>query len=832
MSFRLHIEFSRVVLAFFLTAAGLWGLEFSDAAEAAERSGRHLTVSREDARSFKLSRLRSPTVRVTFLAAETFRIHVLPDEEDDIKLPEYMVVKSEASYPTVNVKMDTHRNEVTFLSAAAALHIVAEDGFISVDVRTPTRVLIEKWNIYSCCRMARLELRPGERIYGFGDKRAPLDRRGQRVQMLDRDAFASETNKSYKSVPFFLSTAGYGLFFHNFNIATFDLGIFTKHPMEIQALGGDMDFYIFVGYLKQVLAQYTDLTGRPALLPRWAFGYQQGKASYKGREAFEVAAEMRRRKLPVDAIYYDDWIEEATHKDFIDTLWNRYRVRLTLGFGMPLFGRFGTTDDSALLTELAARGFLMVDQNNRPAIGPDQYVDTGDAKSSVGYVDFFSPKAVNYLFAAKWDRALANGTILGMIDFGEMDNIPFLGQRFWPSLGVSVAKTRNLFALVYPLSIVNGVMQRTGDRSTGMVRPGFAGTQRLGWTTTGDSLPTYQNWRAHMRGLLSLTLSGFSNVGQDIGGWDGKGPDMLYARWFAAATFFPFMWSHGQGEHEPYSHGPAVEKAAREFLNLRYRLIPYLYSLHESAHRTGIPILRAFVLEESDDPVASGIDDQFFVGDNLLVAPVFNDEGDRKVYLPKGLWYDFFAEQPPTRGERDIDRKAVTLDRIPLYARAGAVIPLGPAMQYTAEKPLDPLSVNIYSFAKEELGPQARTSEFALYEDDGIGTAYQRGAFEHTYLHLKQTKSSVKFEIRTVSGDGAYRSIPERGFQLRFRGWESPNSILYGGKEIPRIVTANKFGGVASWTIDRSTGDIVISVSRTADRTIDVEFVAEPKRIQ
>lgn len=800
------------------------------AVEAATPIGKRLLIAREDGHSFKLSRLGSPTVRVTFFAAETFRIHVLPDEDEDTKLPEYMVVKSEASYPPVDVRRESHKDEVTFRTAAAAVHIVAQPGVISVDVRTPTKLLIENWKIYACCRTSRLVLNTNEHIYGFGDKRTLLDHRGQRVQMLDRDAFASETNKSYKSVPFFMSTAGYGLFFHNFYIATFDLGIFAEHPMEIQALGGDMDFYVFVGDLKQVLSQYTELTGRPAMLPLWAFGYQQGKASYKGRDAFDVAAEMRRRNLPFDAIYYDDWIEDATHKDFIDALWNRYHVRLTLGFGMPLFGRFGKTDDSALLRDLASRGFLMVDQKNHPAIGPDQYVDTGDGSSSVGYVDFFSAKAVDYLFATKWEPALANGVILGMVDFGEMDNIPYLGQRFWPSIGMSVAKTRNLFGLVYPLSVVGGVMQRTGGRSTGMVRPGFAGTQRLGWTTTGDSLATYQNWRAHMRGMLSLTLSGFSNVGQDIGGWDKKGADVLYARWFAAGAFFPFMWSHGQGDHEPYSHGKAVENAAREFLDLRYRLIPYLYSLHELAHRTGMPVLRAFALQESNDSSASRIDDQFFVGDDLMVAPIFNDEGVRKVYLPKGLWYDFFGEQPATEGGREIARTSVPLNRIPVYVRAGAIIPLGPVMHFTAEKPVDPLSVDVYSFAKGDLGAAARTSEFAFYEDDGISNAYQGGEFERTYLRFKQTKSTVNFEVKAVSGDGKYRLVSERGYQLHFRGLQSGvNRVLFNGREIPQSKIANSPGGSVSWTTDAATGDVLISIPKSGDRSFDVQFFAEAK---
>ena len=375
---------------------------------------------------------------------------------------------------------------------------------------------------------------------------------------------------------------------------------------------------------------------------------------------------------------------------------------------------------------------------------------------------------------------------LGMVDFGEMDHVRNADQKFWPSTGMSVAQTRNLFGLVYPLAVVNGVLDRVGGRSTGMVRPGFAGSQRLGWTTTGDSVPTYANFRAHTRAMLNLTLSGFSNVGQDIGGWDGKSSDLLYARWFAAATFYPFMWSHGKGDHEPYSHGEAVESAARSFLNLRYRLIPYLYSLHEQAHRTGMPVFRPIHLQEPQDAAGFRIDDQFFVGDNILVAPLFNDEGDRKLYLPKGTWYDLFGEQQPVQGGGKIERESVPLNRVPAYVRAGAVIPLGPAMQYTGEKPLDLLSVHVYGFAPADLAGNTRTSAFSLYEDDGLSIAYQSGEFQRTHLRFSQTGKGVRFDVTPESGDGAFQSVSRRGYRLQFHGIEGAvNVVRLDGKTIP-----------------------------------------------
>src|SRR5262249_47636526 len=281
-------------------------------------------------------------------------------------------------------------------------------------------------------------------------------------------------------------------------------------------------------------------------------------------------------------------------------------------------------------------------------------------------------------------------------------------------LGMSVAQTRNLYGLVYPLSIIDAIQKRTGgsERITGMVRPGFAGTQRLGWSTTGDSVPTYRNFRAHTRAMINLTLSGFSNVGQDIGGLGRQGADILYARWVPARGVHPLLWLHGPGGHQPPPPWGGRRGAARDFLNLRYQLVPYLYSLHELAHRTGVPMLRSFPLQEPSEPSAHEIDDQFFIGDDLLVAPLFNDRGDRKVYLPNGLWYDFFHEQTPESGGREIERESVPLNRLPVYVRAGAVIPLGPSMQYTAEKPVDPLSVHIYSFSADETTKEKQNSEF------------------------------------------------------------------------------------------------------------------------
>ena len=786
-----------------------------------------LSVAREESGSYTLAMPGSPDVRVTFLDSTAVRIHVPKPDPKELQLSEYVRVKME--YPVIDVSADVEGDKVTFRTSSAILNLSLRDQVLLGELRTPDKVLIGGCQIDVGERLARIELQRGERIYGFGDKRAALNQRGRKVDILNRDAFASETNESYKSIPFYMSSAGYGLFFHNYRPSNFDIGASEKNQLRIKVSGGEMDFYLFIGNMKEILSQYTELTGRPAMLPYWAFGYHQAKATYRGREGMDVAARMRQRRLPFDVIYYDAFDQEAVSKPFIDELWSRYRARLTVGFGMPMFGTWRGNDDAELLGDLASLGYLMVDRNNRPAIGRDEHVEEDGDRSSVAYLDYFSVDAVEHIFTEKWEDAINNGAILGMVDFGELDHMRNAEQKFWPSLGLSVAQTRNLFGLVYPMAVVNGVLDRIGGRSTGMVRPGFAGSQRLGWTTTGDSLPTYRNFRAHTRGMLNLTLSGFSNVGQDIGGWDSKAGRTLYARWFAAATFFPFMWAHGKDDHEPYSHGEVVESAARTLLELRYRLIPYLYSLHEEAHRTGVPVLRTLVLQEPADPAGFRIDDQFFVGDDILVAPLFDDD-NRKLYLPKGLWYDFFAEHRPVIGGHTIAAKSVPLHRLPAYVRAGAVVPLGPVMQHTGEVPVDPLTVNIYSFAGSDLAAVARTSAFALYEDDGSSTDYLEGAFQRTHLRFHQTREELKFEIAPESGDRDYKAVSRRGYRLLFQGVQgSVSDVRVDGIKTARGTASDSASsGLPTWTNNEWSGDISVFIPSSAVRPLTAEIKILP----
>lgn len=205
-----------------------------------------------------------------------------------------------------------------------------------------------------------------------------------------------------------------------------------------------------------------------------------------------------------------------------------------------------------------------------------------------------------------------------------------------------------------------------------------------------------------------------------------------------------------------------------------------------------------------------------------MVAPLFTDRGDRKVYLPKGLWYDFFGEEMPTSGGRDIQRRSTALNRLPVYVRAGAILPLGPVMQHTGEKPVDPLSIHIYSFSAEDTKASKQNNRFQVYDDDGMSNEYRDGKFERTNLHFEQTSDLIKFEISRESGNRRYQSTASRAYTLYFHGMDATvHGVRLDGKTIPRAHETKK-PTAPSW--DLADGDVVVSVPRSSRRKHVVEF--------
>ena len=458
----------------------------------------------------------------------------------------------------------------------------------------------------------------------------------------------------YKSVPMYWSSLGYGVYLHNWQPSTFNLGGTDAGKIQITASGGEMDFYLFGGpTFADIAGQYTALTGRPAMLPKWALGYHQGGAGNDPtlNWASGVASQMRQNQLPLDAVYYDDWDASYFTPAAVGSLKDQYHIQITAGLGMP-YSAAGSDLWNAL-AQLSPKGMLCDAEGT-----PLQYCANG-FENPVTDFDFFNSAACDEIFNQIWKGPLDAGVWNGMSDFGELDYVPNPTQAFFPSFqnpARSAYELHNLYGLQYFMSMTQRAADYKDSRLIGMTRPGTAGSQRYGWTWTGDSDTSYNGvngFQAHLRGVLNLTMSGFSNVGFDIGGWDGVSDDALFARWFQAGMFNPYA---------------AVMDVCRDALELRYSLLPYTYSLMYQAHQTGVPIQRALAFETNCESGTEDLWDEFFYGPSLLAAPVVRDSTVKNVYLPSGTWIDYWDGKAAYSGRRRNSPKPDSRPASPLPA--------------------------------------------------------------------------------------------------------------------------------------------------------------------
>jgi alpha-glucosidase len=288
---------------------------------------------------------------------------------------------------------------------------------------------------------------------------------------------------------------------------------------------------------------------------------------------------------------------------------------------------------------------------------------------------------------------------------------------------------------------------RPDERPFVLTRSGYAGIQRWSACWMGDNSSLWEHLELTMPQLMNMGLSGVPFVGTDVGGFFGNASAELFARWMQLGALTPFCRGHSHAEterHEPWVFGPAVEAICREYLELRYRLLPYSYSLFWQAAQTGAPVLRPLLYHYSDDPGTYQIHDQVLLGDALMAAPIYHPGRTyRAVYLPRGEWYDWWT------GARLGDPARATpiladapLERMPLYARAGAIIPSGPALRYADERPLDALALDLFP----------GDGEFTLYEDDGHSFGYQQGDFCTTRYTLRRDGDELIFTIGAREG--------------------------------------------------------------------------------
>jgi alpha-D-xyloside xylohydrolase len=539
-----------------------------------------------------------------------------------------------------------------------------------------------------------LSLTPDERFYGFGERFVPLDQRGRRWESWATDALNTATQRAYKPVPFGLSSRGYGLFINSTAQIFFDLGASSPLSFAFSLDAPELDYFIIYGpALNDVLRRYWRLTGAPTLPPRWSFGFWTSRFGYKSRqEVEEIAFGYRERAIPCDVIHLDpQWM--GAQENWCNLSWDTQafpepagliEALRAQGFRVCLWENPYVPRGSDLYAEGVANGFFVQSAGGEPYLIPG-WTETG---IPTAVVDFTNPAAVTW-WQEKHRQLLAMGVAAFKTDFGE--DAPAEGHYHDGTPG---NQAHNLYPLLYNRAVFETVDTHSGGQGLVWSRSTTAGGQRYPVHWGGDSRTTFDHMAASLRGGLNLILSGFAYWSHDIGGFSGDSGPALYARWAQFGLFCSHARAHGTTAREPWAFGDETEAIFRQYATLRYRLLPYIYSCAARTAVTGRPLLRPLLLDYQDDPTTHTLDLQYLFGDAFLVAPAFAETAHIPVYLPKGRWIDYWRKVAHA-GPGWITVHA-PLDTLPLFVREGAIIPMGPPLQYVEEKPLDPLTVDVY----------------------------------------------------------------------------------------------------------------------------------------
>jgi len=604
----------------------------------------------------------------------------------------------------------------------------------------------------------------------------------------------------------------YGLFFDTTAMARLDTARGSGGlTLRYEAESPSVDVYVLAGPTPaDVLEAYADLTGFPAMPPRWALGFLQSTRFFQETDdILELARTMRAKELPCDALIFLStygtsmgWNAGVGHVSFHETLWSDPAATLgilqdDLGFRTVTHEYPVLHPDAPQYAEAEARGFLLDVAYPAPASLPtptDQREATHLAQryhENQRFIDFTNPEARVWWW--EQHRHLIDLGVAGWwLDGGEGPSGPAPLHRGDSTL------LHNAFDLYRFRAFAEGEWRdRPDGRPWMLCRSGAAGMQRFGaGSWTGDINTTFTTFAAQPLLGLGLAMSGVPYWGTDIGGFYPNALNgELYARWFQFGTFSPIFRAHGWEveRHVPWAHGPEVEAICKKYLELRMRLMPYIYTLAWQAHTRGQPLMRPLAYQYPADPNVWELGSQYLFGPDLLVAPVTQAGATHwSVYLPAGDWYDFWT------GDRHKGGQAISvgvpLDTMPVFARGGSIVPLGPTMQRTDERPLDNLTLLVYP------GAPGTSGTCTLYEDDGATQAHQRGESALSMVTSAFGEGAVRVEVCATAG--TYRGQPPSR-DLTVRIWHPARptrvTVRRSGGEAVTVSEGAQAGDGASW---------------------------------
>ena len=585
-----------------------------------------------------------------------------------------------------------------------------------------------------------------ESYYGMGDKASHINLKGRKVEnwVTDQYAFGKDQEPLYKAIPFYIGLhhqKAYGVFFDNSFQSFFDFGHDRRNVTSFWAEGGEMNYYFFYGpNMAQVVEAYSSLTGTPELPPLWALGFHQSKWSYfPDSQVRSIAQTFREKQIPCDAIYLDI--------DYMD------------GFRCFTWDKERFPDPKKLLEDMKSNGFKLVTMID-PGIKIDRKYWVYNEANQKGYFcrradgthfkgkvwpgdckfpDFTDPRVREWwadLYKEMMSDIGVQGVWNDMNEPAVMD-VPSKTANLdirhnYDGNPCSHRKGHNVYGMQMVRATFEGVKKHSFPRRPFVItRAAYAGTQRYASTWTGDNVATWEHLFIANAQVQRMCMSGYSFVGSDIGGFAEQPSGELFLRWVQMAVFHPFCRVHSSGDHgdqEPWSFGEDILNHVREFINLRYQLLPYLYTAFYKYSTEGVPMVQSMVYQEQEDTQTYFRTDEFMFGDQILVCPIQEPNATgRRMYFPKGEWYNYWTDELEIGG---VEKYVETgLSKIPLFAKAGALIPKYPVQQYVGEKTIEELRLDAYYINGVERS--------AVYEDNQDGYDYKKNRFALRKFRMK-----------------------------------------------------------------------------------------------
>lgn len=629
------------------------------------------------------------------------------------------------------------------------------------------------------------KIQSGEHFYGLGDKTGSLDLRGRKLQLWGSDTYAydNKTDPLYKNIPFFISLhseKSYGIFFDNTFRTFFDFGEERGNVCSFWAHGGEMNYYFIYGpEMIDVSSRYTLLTGTPELPPLWSLGFHQCKWSYfPEKKVTEIVNGFRDRQIPCDAIYLDiDYME---------------------GFRCFTWSKENFPDPKGMINTFKEKGFktvVIIDPGIK--IDKDYWVynegikhnyfcrraDGPRMKGSVwpGLCNF--PDFTNQEVRDWWGtlfKGLVEDGVAGV--WNDMNEPAVFEDGTFPDdvrfgndgSSCSHKKAHNIYGHEMAKSTYLGLKKLNYPKRPFVItRSGYAGLQKYSSVWTGDNKASWEHLKIANTQCQRLSISGVSFTGSDIGGFIETPSGELFARWVQLGIFHPFCRVHSSGDHndqEPWSFGDETTAVVKKFIELRYKLLPYLYTTFWQYSTYGTPMLKPLAYLDQKDHETYYRQSEFGLGDHLLICPISEEEAEgRWMYLPKGEWHNFWNEQTYT-GNQEIWADA-DINAIPLFIKAGAVLPFYPVQQYVGEKKIEELTLHIYY-------TQATLKSF-LYEDKGEGYDYSE----------KSDSCICEFLVKNESGNFSISQTRKGTFIPDYKTYKI---VLHGFSKITSVEVDTK----------------------------------------